>query len=175
MRKTSDDPSSAGRKSATRGRHQTAPNSEQMPACTFLRLRQLARSVEHYYDAELKKAGLRTTQYILLSEIIKLQPVRPRELARAMKLDQSTLSRNLRPLNAAGWVEFTAGLDGRCKSVRITDLGRVKHIDAHQRWRTAQNKVNELLGVERMAGFYALIDDSMAILSSMDQTNGLTK
>lgn len=165
MRKTSDDLPSTERRSSALGRIPSATGSAQTLSCAYLKLRQLAQSVAHYYDAELRKAGLRTTQYIHLSEIIKLQPVRPCELARAMKFDQSTLSRNLRALKVAGWVEFTAGLDRRSKSVRITDLGRAKHIDGHQRWRIVQNRVNELLGVERMADLYALVDEYMAILA----------
>ena len=34
--------------------------------CTNFRLRQLMRRLDQHYDAELSKAGLRTTQYSLL-------------------------------------------------------------------------------------------------------------
>jgi hypothetical protein len=70
--------------------------------CTNLKLRQLMRRVAQLYDAEVGKTGLRGTQYSLLSYVVKLGPIRPGELARVMKVDASTLTRNLRPLIDAG-------------------------------------------------------------------------
>ena len=70
--------------------------------CTNLKLRQLMRRVAQLYDAEVGKTGLRGTQYSLLSYAVKLGPLRPVDLARAMKVDASTLTRNLRPLIDAG-------------------------------------------------------------------------
>ena len=72
--------------------------------CTNMKLRQLMRRVAQRYDAEVGKTGLKGTQYSLLSHVLKLGPVRPGDLARAMKIDASTLTRNLRPLIDAGWV-----------------------------------------------------------------------
>src|SRR3954471_15817652 len=68
--------------------------------CTNLKLRQLMRRVAQLYDAEVGKTGLRTTQYSLLSFVCKLGPIRPSDLARGMKMDASTLTRNLKPLLA---------------------------------------------------------------------------
>ena len=47
--------------------------------CTNLKLRQLMRRVSQFYDAEMARAGLKTTQYSLLSYVDKLGPVRPGE------------------------------------------------------------------------------------------------
>src|SRR5438034_672508 len=81
--------------------------------CTNLRLRQLMRRVAQLYDLEMAKAGLKTTQYSLLSHVLKLGPLRPGELAQSMKFSASTLTRNLKPLIDAGWVELAAGTDAR--------------------------------------------------------------
>ena len=77
--------------------------------CTNLKLRQLMRRVAQHYDAEVGKTGLKGTQYSLLSYVVKLGPIRPGDLAREMKIDASTLTRNLRPLIDAGWLELGAG------------------------------------------------------------------
>ena len=66
--------------------------------CTNLKLRQLTRRVSQHYDVELAKTGLKTTQYSLLSAIVRLGPLRAVELAHTMHMSTSTLSRNLRPL-----------------------------------------------------------------------------
>ena len=79
--------------------------------CTNFKLRQLMRRVATHYDAEMAQCGLKTTQYSLLSHVLKLGPIRPGDLAVAMKMDASTLTRNLRPLVDAGWVTLEAGAD----------------------------------------------------------------
>jgi hypothetical protein len=62
--------------------------------CTNFKTRQLARLLSRHYDQELAKAGLKTTQYSLLSHVLHQGPVAPGELARRMGLDASTLTRN---------------------------------------------------------------------------------
>ena len=132
--------------------------------CTNLQLRQLMRRVSQHYDAEMGRIGLKTTQYSLLSYIVKLGPVRPSDLAAAMKMEPSTLTRNLKPLVIAGWVEQVAGTDGRSRSIRITETGRDKRTEAQRRWKAAQLALNQTLGVERVVALHALIQESLALL-----------
>lgn len=136
--------------------------------CTNFKIRQLMRQVSQHYDAELGKAGLKTTQYSLLSHVLKLGPIRPGELAQAMRMDASTLTRNLKPLVDASWLRIEAGADERSRSVTITDAGRAKRDEAQRHWKAAQDKINRTLGVERVQALHALIDDSLALLSPTD-------
>lgn len=140
------------------------PARHKLQGCTNFKLRQLGRRISQRYDEELAKAGLKTTQFSLLSCVLRLGPIRPSDLARTMAMDASTLTRNLKPLIHAGWVELGAGEDGRSRLVRITDSGRDKRVDAQRRWRVAQESMNELLGADRVMALHALIDDSMALL-----------
>lgn len=133
--------------------------------CTNLKLRQLMRRVAQHYDAELGRAGLKTTQYSLLSYVVKLGPIRPGDLARAMKMDASTLTRNLRPLVDAGWLELGPGADGRSRLVTATEAGREKRREAQRRWRVAQEAINTTLGVPRVLALHALVDECMDLLS----------
>jgi len=121
--------------------------------------------VTQHYDAEVGKTGLKGTQYSLLSCVYKLGPVRPGDLARAMKVDASTLSRNLKPMVAAGWLALDSGGDGRSRLVTITTSGREKRTEAQRRWRVAQEGINQLLGVDRVRALHALIDESLERLS----------
>ena len=77
--------------------------------CTNLVLRELSRVVTRHYDAYVAPTGLKNSQYSLLSHVVLLRALRPGELAARMKLDASTLTRNLQPLIAAGWVEQGPG------------------------------------------------------------------
>lgn len=136
--------------------------------CTHLRLRQLMRHVGQHYDLEMAKVGLKTTQYSLLSHVLKLGPVRPTELAKAMQLGASTLTRNLKPLIDAGWVELSVGSDARSRSVTITALGRVKRSEARPHWRAAQQSLSRLLGTQRVLALHGLIDESIELLAGVD-------
>ena len=66
-----------------------------LQGCTNLKLRQLTRRVSQLYDVELAQSGLKTTQYSLLSHIVKLGPIRPGDLAQAMKMEASYEGRKL--------------------------------------------------------------------------------
>jgi len=137
--------------------------------CTNIKLRQLMRRVAQLYDAEVGKTGLKGTQYSLLSYICKLGPVRPVDLAREMKVDASTLSRNLRPLVAAGWIAMQPGPDARSRVVVATDAGRDKRQEAQRRWRVAQEQVNTALGPQRVVALHALIDECTGLLAPPTQ------
>ncbi len=132
--------------------------------CTNLKLRQLMRRVAQRYDAEVGQAGLKGTQYSLLSHVVKLGPIRPVDLASGMNVDASTLSRNLKPLVAAGWLTLEPGEDGRSRLVQATDAGRDKRVEAQRRWRVAQEGINASLGPERVIALHALIDEAMQAL-----------
>lgn len=144
-----------------------APPDLKPRGCTNMKLRQLLRRVAQHYDAEVGKTGLKTTQYSLLSHVFKLGPLRPGDLARAMKVDASTLTRNLKPLIAAGWLTLEAGSDGRSRLVGITDSGREKRAEAQRRWRVAQEGINQMLGVDQVLALHALIDESLERLSPL--------
>ena len=135
--------------------------------CTNLKLRQLMRRVAQHYDAEVGKTGLRGTQYSLLSYVCRLGPIRPSDLAREMKIDASTLTRNLRPLIDAGLLRLAPGADGRSRLVSATDQGRDKRQEAQRRWRVAQEGINQILGPQRVVELHGLIDECMELLSPL--------
>ncbi|MDZ7937609.1 MAG: MarR family winged helix-turn-helix transcriptional regulator [Rhodoferax sp.] len=136
--------------------------------CTNLKLRQLTRRVSQHYDAELAKTGLKTTQYSLLSHVVKLEPIRAVDLAGVMRMSTSTLSRNLQPLIASGWIEVNAGNDARSRLISATPAGQVKRTEAQRKWRVAQEAVNHILGLERVNALHALIDESLELLCPLD-------
>ncbi|VWX62010.1 Transcriptional regulator, MarR family [Burkholderiales bacterium 8X] len=135
--------------------------------CTNFKLRRLSRQMSRLYDAEVAQSGLKTSQYSLLSNVMHLGPLRPSDLAAAMDVDASTLTRNLKPLVAAGWLTVGEGADARSRLVAITDAGRKKRAEAQRHWRHAQEKLNALLGLDRVKALHALIDESSDLLQAM--------
>jgi DNA-binding MarR family transcriptional regulator len=145
-----------------------APALLKPQGCTNLQLRQLMRRVSQHYDLEMARIGLKTTQYSLLSYVVKLGPIRPGDLALAMKMEASTLTRNLKPLITAGWVELAAGADGRSRLVTATVAGRDKRTEAQRRWKVAQESLNQTLGVQRVIALHTLINESLELLSPLE-------
>jgi DNA-binding MarR family transcriptional regulator len=134
--------------------------------CTNLKLRQLMRRMGQHYDAQMSLVGLKNTQYSLLACVDKLGPLRPGELAAQIKMDASTLTRNLKPLADAGWITVSAGTDARSRLVGITEAGHAKRTEAKRYWRRAQESINRQLGLEQVAALHVLIDEAMQKLSA---------
>ena len=86
--------------------------------------------------------GLKITQYSLLSHVVQLGPIRRSDLAQRMQLDASTLTRNLQPLVAHGWIDAGPGADARSRLVSATDAGRAKRAEAQRAWKQAQLALN---------------------------------
>ena len=142
----------------------TEPSAKPV-GCTNFKLRRLMRRVAQHYDGAMSRAGLKSTQYSLLSNVIRLGPVKPGELARELGMDASTMTRNLQPLLEAGWVAMLPGTDGRSRLIEITESGRAKRQEAQRHWKRAQQELNALLGTERVLQLHALIDESLDLLS----------
>jgi DNA-binding MarR family transcriptional regulator len=136
--------------------------------CTNLKLRQLSRAVTRHYDAYVAPTGLKNTQYSLLSHVVLLGPLRPTDLAQRMKLDASTLTRNLQPLVAAGWIEQGPGEDARSRLVATTEAGRAKRAEVQKAWKQAQLALNARLGEERVAALHTLLDDCLQLLDDTE-------
>jgi DNA-binding MarR family transcriptional regulator len=136
--------------------------------CTNLKLRQLSRAVTRHYDAYVAPTGLRNTQYSLLSHVTLLGPIKPSELAARMRVDASTLTRNLQPLVAQGWVTQGPGEDARSRLIEVTSLGREKRAEGQRSWKQAQLALNARLGADRVIALHHLIDDCLAALDAAD-------
>ena len=133
-------------------------NSTKPQGCTNLKIRQLDRMVTRHYDRHIAEAGLKNTQYALLSYVAKLGPIRPSDLARRMQMEPSTLTRNMQPLVAQGWLKIGEGGDARSRLVEVTELGQVKQVEVQRAWKKAQLALNERLGVNRVAALHELLD-----------------
>jgi DNA-binding MarR family transcriptional regulator len=137
---------------------QSKEQARQPQGCTNLKLRQASRLVARLYDAELSPTGLHKTQYSLLSHVVKLGPATAGDIARTMRLDASTLSRNLQPLVQAGWVEVACGDDARQRVIRATTSGAALRAEAQRAWKRAQLALNARLGDANVRELHDLLD-----------------
>ena len=113
--------------------------------CLCAALRQASRAVTRFYDHELRESGLRTTQHAVLRLLGRVGEVRKGDLGDMASLDETTLTRSLRPLEANGWITLRAGADRREKLVAITEAGKKKLEQARPAWTRAQKRMQRIM------------------------------
>ena len=116
--------------------------------CLCHALRQASRAASRLYDDELRGAGLRTTQFSVLRVLAAQGEIRQRDLAERTVHEETTLTRNLRPLVEAGWVAERPGNDRREKWLKITPEGLSKLKVARPLWQRAQQRMRSQLSEE---------------------------
>lgn len=147
-------------------------NTAAPQGCTNLKLRQLGRMVTRHYDHYMLAVGLKSTQYALLSYVVKLGPIRPGDLARRLQMDASTLTRNLQPMVAQGWLTVGAGVNARSRLIEATAAGQAIRAEGQRAWKMAQTALNNQLGGARVSALHDLLDACIAYLdeASSDAT-----
>ena len=128
-------------------------------SCFCNALRQASRAVTRLYDQELRSIGLRTTQLSLLRILARAGQVRQGDLGGIAHLEETTLTRNLRPLVASGWVSVQSGRDRREKWIRISRAGTAKLAEARPAWERAQARIEALLPVELRQSLMAVLPE----------------
>ena len=116
--------------------------------CIAVRLRLLNRVITNFYDDALRPLGLRVSQLNILTVTAWLGLARPAQVCDILQLDASTLSRNVKPLQARGWLEVVPGEDARAQPFRLTPQGKRLIEKAVPAWEQAQRRASELLGGE---------------------------
>ncbi len=120
-------------------------------SCIAVRLRLLNRVVTNLYDDALRPLGLKVSQLNILIVTAKLGLARPAQVCDILQLDASTLSRNIKPLQAHGWLEVVPDEDARTQPFRLTPQGKKLIEKSVPAWEEAQRQATELLGDEGIA------------------------
>jgi DNA-binding MarR family transcriptional regulator len=135
--------------------------------CTCVNVRRASRAITRVYDKALEPAELKITQFSVLSTIMHSGPLNISNLARILKLDRTTLVRNMKSLESSGFVENTAVSDPRERAICITESGRIVVERARHYWSIAQKRIEDHIGSEavKQLGFLVtslerLSDDS---------------
>ena len=123
--------------------------------------RRTARHLTREYDRALKPAGLKLTQYSVLANLVRIGPMSITALAERLAMDRTTMTRNLRPLDRAGWIVVRDGPDRRSRSVDITKAGRVVHDKALPLWRSAERTIRLAMGGDKAAALRRLLDEAL--------------
>ena len=107
-------------------------------SCAAFNFRRIARAVTRLYDVGLEPAGIRSTQFAILTAIGKFQPVAISRIGEFLLLDQTTLTRSLRLLQRKGLLEISPRSVRRQRFLNLTEAGAKVLAVAVPLWRKVQ-------------------------------------
>lgn len=134
---------------------------EQLP-CLNLSLRKATRVLNRIYDEYLSQAGVNVGQFSILRAVSKLGETTNKELQLLLAMDQTTLTRNLKPLIRDGLILATPGEDRRQRLLTLSVHGKAVYQDAKVHWQQAQHEVYQHLEPKRSQ---QLLELSQAIVN----------
>lgn len=124
--------------------------------CTCFRLRRASRQLSQIYDSHLAPAGLSLNAYSILRRAPT--PRQLGDLADALGMDRTTLTRNLKPLLLAGWLQEHRGHDARQRLIAITPAGKAILRRARPLWQRAQTHIENTFGTRPTVQLNTLLD-----------------
>ena len=140
--------------------------SQVRATCACNRLRRASRGVTALYDAALAASGLKVTQLPILVALGSAGDLSVTTLADALALDRTTLTRNLKVLEARGLVRASESVqDARVRIVSLTLEGSRVLSDALVHWEEMHRAVEERFGRERLLALY---DELAALGEAVD-------
>lgn len=115
--------------------------------CFNLAMRKSNRLITQFYEEKLSQVGLKSGQYSILRAVNYEKVTSNKELRNILVIDQTTLSRNLKPLFRDGYLEqFPDPDDSRIKNISLTPKGKAMYEKSHPIWMKAQAELEKKLG-----------------------------
>lgn len=124
--------------------------------CLCLASRRAARAITRAFDHQLRPYGIRATQLSILAHLLLRGPRTIGELAQALSVERTTLTRNLALIEAKGWIHIHSGKDARLRVVAATKNGRAIVRRAFGGWRKAQQAVAVMIGPRGVTALHEL-------------------
>ena len=134
--------------------------------CACFNVRRVARVITQFFDAEVRRHGIRPTQTPILGALKARSGWGMAELSDWLGMERTTLVRNLRPLQRDGLVRANGGGRGGHVELEITEKGRTALAKMLPAWRSAQEQVVATLGKKRWSAIIGDLEQVAAKLKS---------
>lgn len=135
----------------------TENQNRKSSVCNCLNLRRASLAITEIYDHYLAPSQLSVSQLSILKHIFAMEPVNVSELATEIRLDRTTLVRNLKPLEQQGLIHDIAQSGTRNRQLCLTAAGRERIEQANAYWELAQKRIEAQLGLEDTKTLQALL------------------
>jgi len=133
--------------------------------CVCFNLRRVTRTVTQFFDAEMRRHGIRPTQGTILLALNAKESWTMAELSDCLGLERTTLVRNLQPLQRDGLVTADGGGRGNRVELTITAKGRKQVEKFMPAWRAAQSAVVKTLGEKRWSAILSDLETAALALN----------
>jgi DNA-binding MarR family transcriptional regulator len=116
--------------------------------CVAVRVRLINRVVTAIYDEALRPHGIRVSQGNILVAVARKGGggARPADVCRLLRLEKSTLSRDVEVMKGKGWLESDPPAGGRNQVLRVTPAGLALLAASFPAWESAQAEATRLIG-----------------------------
>ena len=140
-------------------------NMSSVENCVCFNLGRATRLVTQFFDAEMRRHGIRPTQGAILQALNAKEIWSMAELSSWLGMDRTTLVRNLKPLQRDGWVEGAGGGRGNRVELVITAKGQGKIKEYMPAWDAAQSAAVKTLGKQRWSAILSDLETAALALS----------
>ena len=120
------------------------------------------------YDHSMARHGIKITQFAILRAMYYLGEATNRKLQDVLVLDQTTLSRNLKPLLRDGYLAAKEGSDRREKLLTLSNEGQALFKQAEQDWEVVQEQLQAQLGDSLTSQLLAVNEAVVALKDKFD-------
>jgi DNA-binding MarR family transcriptional regulator len=134
-----------------------------MERCINFGMRKANRVLNQIYNGQLAKCGLKVGQYSILRALKELKESSNRDLQDILVIDQTTLTRGLKPLIRDGYIQSRPGADQRVKLLCLSPQGKDLYKEATKQWRVAQDQVASRLGEVTIEQLFAISDSVVGL------------
>jgi DNA-binding MarR family transcriptional regulator len=133
--------------------------------CVCFNLRWVTRAITQFFEAELRRQGIRATQAPILLALHAKDGWNMAELSDWLGMERTTLLRNLQPLQRDGFVTAGGGGRGRRVELAITAKGRKQVEKLRPAGRAAQSAVVKTLGEQRWSAILSDLETAALALN----------
>ncbi|MFY4810435.1 MarR family winged helix-turn-helix transcriptional regulator [Aliarcobacter butzleri] len=125
--------------------------------CHCTNMRQISRKITNIYDEFLKPSNLNVTQYSLLSNLKRVQPIKMNNFSKVVKLDRTTLVRNLKPLINLSLIEIKSIDKSKAQLLELSQKGIELQNEGYKYWQKAQEYIEQTINHAELEIFYTIV------------------
>ncbi|MCR8710688.1 MarR family winged helix-turn-helix transcriptional regulator [Aliarcobacter butzleri] len=131
--------------------------SKRISICHCTNMRQISRKITNIYDEFLKPSNLNVTQYSLLSNLKRVQPIKMNDFSKVVKLDRTTLVRNLKPLINLSLIEIKSIDKSKAQLLELSQKGIELQNEGYKYWQKAQEYIEQTINHAELEIFYTIV------------------
>jgi DNA-binding MarR family transcriptional regulator len=139
--------------------------------CLGMSVRQASRLLSRIYDGALRPLGIQESQLSVLVAIANFgdNAATIGRLAEVLVMDRTTLTRNLQPLEKAGYLRVVrAPDDARAHVIFLTRAGERVIESAFPLWEAAQKRIRRALGAERFDALHSQLVEVIDLAAELE-------